>query len=725
MRSRHTVLLVGIALFIGAGTVRPGQQTRQLSMSERVPYQYAIEEVYWRHRIWPKENPNPKPSLDEVMSREQIEKKVTDYLRKSQLVADERGRGITPSELQDEMDRMAADTKHPEVLRELFEALGNVPFVIAECLARPIVAERLISELTAQSGVEAFVSSAYAISPNASVLGTNTSTSCAYKLPEIAVGAECANDTWIATSIVNVPDARYRDSALWTGSEMIIWGGSFTNNGWHYFNTGGRYDPATDTWTATSTINAPIARDAHAAVWTGNEMIVWGGGDNTDFFNTGGRYNPADDTWTATGAVNVPTARVEHSAVWTGSEMMVWGGYGCGGNCNLNSGGRYNPSTDSWTATSTINAPEARWYHTVQWTGSEMVVWGGTNQTTYLNTGGRYNPNTDSWMATSVPNDVLGRVGHTAVWTGGEMVVWGGTDSTFNDCNTGGRYNPSTDSWTASNTVNAPSARDSHTAVWTGTEMIVWGGIFCYPCTDFNNGGRYNPGTDSWVPTGTANAPFAREDHTAVWTGSDMIVWGGYNYAHNLFFNTGGRYCAQPSTPIVQRVVSRKRHSFAGDFDLSLPLSGTPAIESRSGGATNDYTIVLSFSANVSVNGNPQAAVTTGIGAIGSNGAPNGGQVVIAGNIVTIPLTNVANAQRINVTLYGVNGSTDFVIPMRVLIGDTNGNGTVNAADVSQNKSRVGQQINATNFRADVNADGYIDAADVALVKSRLGTGLP
>ncbi len=59
-----------------------------LSFAERVSYQRAIEEVYWRHRIWPKENPNPKPSLDAVMSQAQLEKKVEDYLLNSQAVED-------------------------------------------------------------------------------------------------------------------------------------------------------------------------------------------------------------------------------------------------------------------------------------------------------------------------------------------------------------------------------------------------------------------------------------------------------------------------------------------------------------------------------------------------------------------------------------------------------------------------------------------------------------
>ena len=119
-----------------------GHQSRSLSFADRVAYQRAIEDVYWRHRIWPKERPDPKPSLDAVMSQAQIEKKVEDYLRNSQALEDYWQKPITAEQLQTEMERMASHTKQPEVLRELFEALGNDPFVIAECLARPVLAER-------------------------------------------------------------------------------------------------------------------------------------------------------------------------------------------------------------------------------------------------------------------------------------------------------------------------------------------------------------------------------------------------------------------------------------------------------------------------------------------------------------------------------------------------------------------------------------------------------
>ena len=84
--------------------------------------------------------------------------------------------------------------------------------------------------------------------------------------------------------------------------------------------------------------------------------------------------------------------------------------------------------------------------------------------------------------------------------------------------NTGGRYNPGTDSWTATSTTNAPGARYCHTAVWTGSEMIVWGG-YSNDGNDhyLNTGGKYNPGTDSWTPTNTTNAPSGtRQSHGSV-----------------------------------------------------------------------------------------------------------------------------------------------------------------------------------------------------------------
>jgi N-acetylneuraminic acid mutarotase len=543
-------------------------QVRQLFFADRVTYQRAIEEVYWRHRIWPKERPDPKPSLAAVMSQAAIEKKVQDYLRNSELLEQEWQKPITPEQLQAEMDRMAQHSKQPEVLRELFAALGDDPFVIAECLARPVLLERLqfAKAERREEPLESWSARAQEQMPN--VMATATAS---HTLPGISdQPSDCIDDGWTATSTTNAPTARLEHTAVWTGSEMIVWGG--TNVGSSKLNTGGRYNPSTDSWAATSTTNAPGGRHLHTAVWTGSEMIVWGGlKGNFTQLNTGGRYNPGTDSWTATSTTNAPTGRFVHTAVWTGSEMIVWGGTD-GGNA-FSTGGRYDPSTNSWTATTTTNAPPTRWSHTAVWTGSEMIVWGGSDGQSLLNTGGRYNPSTDTWTATATTNAPDQRVGSTAVWTGSEMIIWGGTDG--NDgFDTGGRYNPGTDSWTATSTTNVPIGRVDHTAVWTGSEMIVWGGlrgIF----TELNTGGRYNPSTDSWTATSTTNAPIARSRQKAVWTGTEMIVWGGGDGLN--IFNTGGRYCAQGGSPTITLDTAARK--VAGINTVGLTWSGATSTD--------------------------------------------------------------------------------------------------------------------------------------------------
>ena len=209
---------------------------------------------------------------------------------------------------------MAQHTKQPEVLREIFAALGNDPVIIAECLARPILSARLkpataerrkgtLASLEARAPVQVTIPVA-AVSAN-------------YSLPIIASpSGGCTDDTWTPTSITNAPSARGIHTAVWTGSEMIVWGGSDQSS--NYTNTGGRYNPATDSWTATSTTNAPSAREIHTAVWTASEMIVWGGLSLGGALNTGGRYcaqSSVTPTPTAT-----PTATAIATATATATE---------------------------------------------------------------------------------------------------------------------------------------------------------------------------------------------------------------------------------------------------------------------------------------------------------------------------------------------------------------------------------------------------------------------
>ena len=109
---------------------------------------------------------------------------------------------------------MAQHTKQPEVLRELFAALGNDPFVIAECLARPVLAERLLTHSASEQVKQ--ISRTY----EQVVAATGD-----YSLPSISDEGGCTDDTWTATSTANAPSGRDGHTAVWTGSEMIVWGG--------------------------------------------------------------------------------------------------------------------------------------------------------------------------------------------------------------------------------------------------------------------------------------------------------------------------------------------------------------------------------------------------------------------------------------------------------------------------------------------------------------------
>jgi hypothetical protein len=189
---------------------------RTLTFAERVTYQRAIEDVYWRHRIWPKENLNPKPTLDAVMSQAQLENKVAGYLRESDGLEDYWQRPISAQQLQDEIDRMARATKQPEILRELFEALANDPFVIAECLARSVLVERDFA--VAESRTPSLEDSQAKVQTKTCYVPTAN-----YTLPTISsTVTECTPDTWTSTTTFHAPPFRTDHTAVWTGSEMIV-----------------------------------------------------------------------------------------------------------------------------------------------------------------------------------------------------------------------------------------------------------------------------------------------------------------------------------------------------------------------------------------------------------------------------------------------------------------------------------------------------------------------
>jgi len=676
-------------------------QGAQLDLEQRVNAQRAIEEVYWRHRIWPEQNPQPKPPLSAVLPDESIRQRVEDDLRKSKALELYWSYPLTADAQQAEMDRMARESRDPALLKELFAALGDDPHIIAECLVRPRLADHLlrswfsrdqrvhgplrsrvedlasrmssVADLrnlgghytettwkaapssgnghtgevspyesvpsplksgapdgpvvirweewptltkrlhegldvrTVQEDDQSFSISAVVRETGASVtVGTARFAKEPFdtwwlrvrsSIPAEAAdsgetfhqvipgSAPCTDDTWVGTKW-GAPHDRFGHRAVWTGSEMIVWGGTSNHNSENA--DGGRYDPATDTW-------MPMRLDATTAysrvnftmVWTGTEVIVWGGSSTYSVLpnGAGGRYNPQTNSWLAVSSgANNPGVRENHTAIWTGTEMIIWGGSGNGPGCvsYCISGGRYNPGTDSWLPTSTGSGlPSGRKEHTAIWTNGKMIIWGGTDGFNATNTGSAYSPATDSWTALSTTGAPLARSLHTAVWTGSEMIIWGGRGTNLSALKTGGRYKPSTNTWTPTNSTspNVPAARYDHEAVWTGTQMIIAAG-------GLTSGGRYTPSTDSWTTTSTTNAAATGR---AVWTGSEMILWGGRD---PVYSNTGGRYNPATNiwTPTVVNVglptsVSSPRAVWTG-AEMIVGGSGT----SRYDLATNSWT---------------------------------------------------------------------------------------------------------------------------------------
>ena len=193
---------------------------------------------------------------------------------------------------------------------------------------------------------------------------------------------------------------------------------------------------------------------------------------------------------------------------------------------------------------------------------------------------------------------------------------------------------------------------------------------------------------------------------------------GQLNGSESITESIRNAFIPPPPTPTA--VVSRKIHGGAGTFDINLPLTGAGAsgVECRSGGANNDYQIVFTFPTAVTFTG---AAVSDGVGTV-SNSSGSGTTTI------TLDLTGVTNAQRITITLQGASdgaNTADLSVPMGVLVGDTTGNGTVNASDVGLTKLKSGQAIDTSNFRNDINVNGSINASDVSSVKLKSGTALP
>jgi hypothetical protein len=311
-------------------------------------------------------------------------------------------------------------------------------------------------------------------------------------------------------------------AAVWTGKQMIVWGG-YSNTA--QYGDGAAYDPATRTWTKLAA--GPLAgEDLAVTVWTGKDMLIFGGSGTSGSSSDGAAYDPATNTWRK--LAPIPRSLGGNLtgsgsyAVWTGKVMLAWGFFGHGG--GPSGGGSlaaatYDPATNSWT-TGAVAPAQAPLFGDAFWTGKEMIVWGSVSPGRLQ--GVAYDPATRKWSA--LPASPLGRAGRDsmlAVWTGKYLVVGGG-DGRAGLKKDAAAYDPATNSWTR--LPDAPVGFEGN-----GTAPDIWTGASVITIEDGVRGGRplsLNLATRRWSLGPKAPVPGRQEAHE-FWTGSAVLIWGG------------------------------------------------------------------------------------------------------------------------------------------------------------------------------------------------------
>ena len=314
--------------------------------------------------------------------------------------------------------------------------------------------------------------------------------------------------------------------SAWTGRQLLIFGRANPDPALPWaVDVAAAYTPATRTWRRLAPFHGPRGNyeGRYWALWTGKQMLVVGPSDRQAF-------DPATNRWRRLpSSAGVPGGIV----VWTGRELLGWGG-GCCGDSSAE-GAAYNPVTGARRALA--RSPLAPAQRPIgAWTGRELVLLvtgdnpaSGKPWPAALARAAAYNPATDSWRRIARAPAAVSPAAN-AVWDGRELLVVGGTLGVGGTV--GLAYDPGTNAWRR--LARLTTARSQAAAVWTGRRLLVWGGTTSTSAAvrlvTPNRGLAYDPTADRSSPL--PGAPLlGRLDPTAVWTGQRMIVWGGHRAA--------------------------------------------------------------------------------------------------------------------------------------------------------------------------------------------------
>jgi hypothetical protein len=321
-------------------------------------------------------------------------------------------------------------------------------------------------------------------------------------------------------------------AGAWTGSELFLHQPYAADADGPTGSIQAAYNPSSSTWRRLPSSPYPVVpvEGGTRMIWTGTEMLAFGLLDVA--------YTPATNTWRTL----PPGPGGPSVTVWTGQQVLMWGG-GC---CASNSaeGAAYDVLRNTWEPLPA--APLSGRHTSGAWTGEEMIIVGGQADEVAFADGAAYNPRTRSWrMLPPLPAPVANG---TVTWTGSELLVVGGarlrSSGPVAIADTLA-YNPRSDTWRRLSAMPVP--RYEHMAVWTGNQLLVWGGQTTstsggvWSRSAPPNGVAYDPVTGAWSPM--PKSPLrGRTGAVAVWTGTGLIVWGGIGVANSTIMTDGAEF---------------------------------------------------------------------------------------------------------------------------------------------------------------------------------------
>jgi hypothetical protein len=344
-------------------------------------------------------------------------------------------------------------------------------------------------------------------------------------------GPPGATTGWIETISAVGSGVRVGDRAVWIGDGLFV----YNAGAYNVTRRGAIWNRASRTWSSINLTNAPQSLDNFGITWTGSKVVIWGGITTAGLVhlsNAGWLYDPIADSWSTMGGTGAPAARQGAIVLWTGTHVVVWDGTDSSTTSFTSGwgqlpGGMWDPTGPTWTE---IPARSEKGAGTrAVWADTGLLLAGGAST---FSTFGRFDfwvPPAASWGPGCAMTNA--RRYASLVWTGTRAIVWGGREGDPASVNpvvyvgTGLSIEPGNCTATAV-AASSLSPRSNHSAVWTGSRMIVFGGNSgTYGGTRYSDGASYDPVQDQWSPL-EPGTPGARANHQAFWTGTEMIIWG-------------------------------------------------------------------------------------------------------------------------------------------------------------------------------------------------------